>query len=399
MKGKLLLRTDSMNFAIIVAAGKGARMGKNSNKVFLPLLHKPMIWHVLSVFHKCREIDGITVVTQKDDSKKINEIKNSYSFNKIKKIVEGGKERQDSVYNGLMSIKAKDDDIILIHNGSNPLVLESEIVECIHAAMKFGAAVSGFPLKDTIKKTSNNFVEKTIDRKGVFQVQTPQAVRYGLFIEAFKNAKRKKLEATDDVSLVEALGRKVKIAQCSYENIKVTTQDDLKIAEGILMGRNKMNAGFKVGFGHDSHRFSASRGRKLVLGGYTVPNEIGLEANSDGDLILHALFNAVSSAIGLKSLGHYADPMLEKGITDSGKYLQVILNKLKEKNMEISSVSISIEAKRPRLDDCADKIIESLSRILAIGRETIGITFTSGEGLTPFGKGEGMQCFAVVSLK
>lgn len=399
MKRKLLLRAEPMNFAIIVAAGKGARMGKNTNKILLPLLHKPMICHVLDVFHRCSKIDEIIVVAQKGDFKKINEIKSSYNFNKIKKIVEGGKERQDSAYNGLMSIKAKEDDIVLIHNGSNPLVLESEIVECINAAIKFDAAASGFPLKDTIKKTSNNFVEKTIDRKGIFQVQTPQAAKYGLFVEAFKNAKRKKLEATDDVSFVEALGKKVKIVKCSYENIKVTTQDDLKIAEGILMSRNKMNAGFKVGFGHDSHKFSSNGSRKLVLGGYIVPNEIGLEANSDGDLILHALFNAISSAIGLKSLGHYADPMLEKGITDSRKYFQVILNKLKEKNMEISNVSISIEAKRPRLDDCADKIIESLSKIMEIGRETIGITFTSGEGLTPFGKGEGMQCFAVVSLK
>lgn len=387
-----------MNFAIIVAAGKSKRMGKNANKVFLPLMGKTMIWHVLDIFHSCRKIDEIIVVAQKNDFEKIRGIKSDYGFDKIKKVVAGGEERQDSVYNGLMSIKAKEDDIILIHNGSNPLVLENEIDECINAAIKFDAAVAGFPLKDTIKKASGDFVEKTIDRKDIFQVQTPQAVKYGLFAEAFKNAKKKKLKATDDVSLVEALGRKVKIVRCSYENIKVTTQDDLKIAEGILMGRNKMNKDSKIGFGHDSHKFSASRSRKLVLGGYIVPNETGMEANSDGDLILHALFNAISSAIGMKSLGHYADPMLEKGTTDSKEYLQVILKKLKEKNMKIINVSISIEAKRPRLDDCTGKIIQSLSKILEIGKERIGITCTSGEGLSPFGRGEGMQCFAVVSL-
>ncbi|MBI2659829.1 2-C-methyl-D-erythritol 4-phosphate cytidylyltransferase [Candidatus Woesearchaeota archaeon] len=388
-----------MNFAIIVAAGKSRRMGKNENKVFLPLLNKPMLYHALKVFQDCSMIDEIIVVAQKNDFNKISEIKNKYVFNKIKNIAEGGKERQDSVCNGLISIKnAKNDDIVVVHNGSNPLTSENEIIECINAAKQYGAAAAGFRLKDTIKKTSNDFVEKTIDRKDVYQMQTPQAVKYGLFIEAFKNAKNKKLKVTDDVSLIEALGKKVKVVHCSYENIKITTQDDLKIAEGILMGRSKMNASFRIGFGQDSHKFSQNRGRKLVLGGYIVPNETGLEANSDGDLILHALFNAISSAIGLKSLGHYADPMLENGVTDSKEYLKVILNKLKGKNLKINNASISIEAKKPRLDSYTDKIINSLSKILNIEKEKIGITCTSGEGLTSFGRGEGMQCFVVVSL-
>src|SRR3989344_1953336 len=333
-----------MNFAIIVAAGKSRRMKKSINKVFLPLISKPMIYYTIKNFQECNLIDEIIVVAQKNDIKKINEIKQEYNFNKIKKIAEGGIERQDSVHKGLISIKnAKNDDVIVVHNGSSPLVKENEIVECINAAKKYGAAVSGFPLKDTIKKINNDFVEKTIDRKDVYQVQTPQAIKYGLFVKAFENAERWGLKFTDDVSLVEALGKKVKIVPCSYENIKITTEDDLRIAEGILMKRNNINTNFRIGFGQDSHKFSQNRSRKLILGGYIVPNEIGMEANSDGDLILHALFNAISSAIGLKSLGHYADPMLERGITDSREYLKTILEKLKEKNLRINNVSISIE--------------------------------------------------------
>ena len=114
---------------------------------------------------------------------------------------------------------------------------------------------------------------------------------------------------------------------CSYENIKVTAEDDLQIAEAILMKKGRH--GFRIGFGQDSHRFSLDKGKKLVLGGCIVPNEIGLEANSDGDLILHTLFNAISSAIGGKSLGFYADAMLENGVTDSREYLKVILKKLR----------------------------------------------------------------------
>ena len=117
-----------MNFAIIVAAGKGKRMASEENKVFLKLLNKPMLYYTLKVFQDCNEINEIIIVAQKNDFKKINEIKLKYNFTKIKNIVEGGKERQDSVYNGLTSIKnAKSNDIIIVHNASNPLVRENEI--------------------------------------------------------------------------------------------------------------------------------------------------------------------------------------------------------------------------------------------------------------------------------
>ncbi len=386
-----------MNFAIIVAAGKSRRMKKSENKIFLPLQNKPIIYFAIKAFQNCDLIGEIIVVAQKNDFGKIREINKEYGFNKIKKIIEGGKERQDSVYNGLMSIKnAKNDDIIVIHNGSNPFVKEKEIFECIGAARKHGAAVVGFELKDTIKKIKNEFVEATIDRANVFQVQTPQAIKYGLFIEAYKHAKNKKITATDDVSLVEALGKKVKIVNCSYENIKITTEDDLRIAEGILMKDERSN--FRIGCGQDSHKFSANKNKKLTLGGCIIPNEIGLEANSDGDLILHALFNAISSAIGENSLGYYADDMLKKGIVGSREYLKVILKKLNDKNLKINNVSVSIEAKKPKLEKYTDEIKKSLSKILNLEKEKIGITYTSGEELTSFGKGEGMQCFAVVSV-
>ncbi|MEK6982972.1 MAG: 2-C-methyl-D-erythritol 4-phosphate cytidylyltransferase [Nanoarchaeota archaeon] len=388
-----------MNFAIIVAAGKSKRMNKSINKVFLPLLNKPMIYYTIKCFQDCNLIEDIIVVTRKEDVKRTNQIKNQYNFDKIRHIVVGGAERQDSVYNGLISIKnAKKEDIVVVHNGSNPLVKEKEIIECINSAEKYGAAVVGFPLKDTIKKVNENFVEKTIDRRDIYQIQTPQAIKFGFFVEAFKNAKKKKLKVTDDVSLVEALGKKVKIVNCSYENIKITTEDDLKIAEGILMKRDN-SSNFRIGIGQDSHKFSKNRNKKLVLGGCIIPNETGLEANSDGDVVLHALFNAISSAIGDKSLGYYSDEMCKKGVTDSKQYIKIILNKLNQKNLKMNNASISIEAKKPRLDNHTDKIKDSLSKIFDLEKQNIGITNTSGDGLSLFGQGRGIQCFVVVSLR
>lgn len=388
-----------MNFAIIVAAGKGKRMDSNENKVFLPLLSNPMIYYALKAFNNCKEINEIIVVAQKNDFGKINEIKNKYNFTKIKNIVEGGKQRQDSVYNGLMSINnAKKDDIVVVHNGSNPLLKESEIIDCLNSAKKYGVAVSCFRLKDTIKKINNNFVKKTLDRKDVYQMQTPQAIKYDIFVDGFNNIKKNKLKVTDDVSVAESLNKKVKIVECSYENIKVTTQDDLAIAEAVLMKRNNIIQNFRIGFGQDSHKFSSNKNKKLILGGCIIPNETGLEANSDGDLILHSLFNAISSAIWDKSLGFYADKMFKEGTKDSKKYIEVILEKLNQKNMKINNLSISIEALKPKLEKYTDNIKNSLSKILEIGKENIGITYTSGEGLTSFGQGKGMQCFCVITI-
>ena len=388
-----------MNFAIIVAAGKGKRMNSKESKSFIPLLNKPMIYYALKAFQDCSHVDGIAVVAQKNDFKKISEIKTRYNFNKIKNIVVGGKERQDSVYNGLISIKnAKGNDITIVHNGSNPLVKEKEIIECINAAKDFGAAACCFRLKDTIKKINNDFVEKTIDRSDVYQMQTPQAIKYGMFIEGFNYIKKNKMKITDDASVAESIGKKVKIVNCSYENIKVTARDDLVIAEGILMKRKNINSNFRIGFGQDSHKFSRNKSKKLILGGFIVPNEAGLEADSDGDVILHALFNAVSSSIGGNSLGFYADSMYKKGIIDSKEYLKIILKELNKKNIKISNVSISIEAKKPRLEKYNEKIKKSLSKILKSDKDRIGITYTSGDELTSFGQGEGIQCFAVVSL-
>ncbi len=386
-----------MNIAIIVAAGSGTRMNSDENKAFLPVFEKPMVSYTLKKFENCGEIDQIAIVTRKEDIKKMSQIKEKYKISKVSLIVEGGKERQDSVYNGVISINASQNDIIVIHNASNPLVSESEIMNCIKEAKEHGAAVVGFPLKDTIKKARNGFVEETIDRDSVYQMQTPQAIKYGILLEAFRNAKNKDLKVTDDASLVEAIGQKVKVVPCSYENFKITTQDDLKIADSLLA---KENSNFKVGFGQDSHKFSNDKSRKLVLGGFIFEDEIGLEANSDGDVILHALFNAISSAIGEKSLGAYSDSMcIKEGITNSKEYLRIILEKMKEKNLEINNVSVGLEAGKPKLEKHLDKVKDSLSNILDLGKEKIGITVTSGEGLTEFGKGHGIQCFVYLGLK
>lgn len=156
----------------------------------------------------------------------------------------------------------------------------------------------------------------------------------------------------------------------------------------------------RIGLGQDSHAFTIKESKPLILGGVKISEDGGLSANSDGDVVLHSLCNALSSAIGEGSLGTWADKMYkEQGITDSKKYVEYILHKVKEKGFKVENVSIAVEAKKPRLSDNEIKMIKkSLAGILDIQIEQVGLTFTSGEGLTAFGKGEAIQVLSIALL-
>lgn len=156
----------------------------------------------------------------------------------------------------------------------------------------------------------------------------------------------------------------------------------------------------RVGIGQDSHPFEKIKKKPLILGGVKISNNRGLQGNSDGDVIIHSLCNALSSAIGGDSLGTWSDDMcLKQGIKDSIKYLEYILKIIKNKNYILGNISVSVEAKKPRLDIAViNKIREKLAALLDININQVGITFTSGEGLTAFGRGEAIQVLSIVSL-
>jgi 2-C-methyl-D-erythritol 2,4-cyclodiphosphate synthase len=154
----------------------------------------------------------------------------------------------------------------------------------------------------------------------------------------------------------------------------------------------------KVGIGQDSHRFSGDKDKPLILGGVEFLGELGMEGNSDGDVVVHALCNALGSAIGEGSLSTYSDEMCKKGITDSVEYLKVALNQVNKIGYEINNISISIEAQKPKIESKSFKIKTKLSELIGIKKDCIGITATTGESLTDFGRGEGIQVFVIVSL-
>ncbi len=381
-----------MCIAIIVAGGKGKRMKSKVNKILLSLEEKPVIYHTIKKFQDCSYVEKIILVVNEDNFDEIQGLAQKYKFDKVIKIVRGGKERQDSVYNGIKAIEnAEDDEAVLIHNAANPFVSEQTIKDVINTVKEHGAAAAALPSEDTLKEVDKDgFVLSTLDRNKIWRMQTPQGMKYRIAKKAFSKAYEKGYCATDDVALVERIGKKVKIVETNKENIKITTPEDLVAAEKIVKGS-------RIGLGQDSHKFIDEK--QLKLGGILIEHEKGLEGNSDGDVILHALFNAFSQAIGMRSIGCYADDMcLEQGITDSREYLKFIYEKVKEKGYAVNNIGIMVEALKPRMEKYHDKIKESISKLIGCEVSQIGLTFTSGEELTSFGRGEGMQCFVVVTL-
>lgn len=224
------------NIAVILAAGESKRM-KGINKIFYKINGKPLILHTILIFERNSLIKNILLVTKKDHFQKFSALIKKYNLKKIVNIVEGGKERQDSVQNSLKALNgfAKKGDLILFHNGANPLVLKKEINQALKAAKDFGASLLAQPARDTIKKADHNgLVLRTIPRNNIYLAQTPQIIEYSLAKKAFERALKEGFYSTDDVSLVERLGKKVKIVPCSSKNIKITTREDLKIIENFL---------------------------------------------------------------------------------------------------------------------------------------------------------------------
>jgi len=227
--------------AVIVAAGKGERIGKK--KQFIPLAGKPILYWTLEKFQKVKKIKEIILVLPKEDIWfKEKMIKGK--FTKVKKIIPGGKIRQKSVFNGLKKVNPNF-SLVMIHDGVRPLVSERIIENTIKVAEKYGSAVAGLPVKETIKMVSTeNLVETTLSREKIWTIQTPQVFRREIILKAHRKAKEDEFIGTDDAQLVERIGYSVKLVPGEYTNIKITTPEDLLFAQTILKTRMDTNKKF-----------------------------------------------------------------------------------------------------------------------------------------------------------
>lgn len=224
--------------ALIVSAGKGQRFMEGRKKQFFSLGGKPILAHTLDPFEACPLIRSILlVVGQEDQEYCLKEIVEKFQYRKISQVIAGGRRRQDSVRNGLEALSV-DSEVVVIHDGVRPFVTKEMIEDSIRTSIRFGAAILAMPVKDTIKMAHpDGTVLKTLERETLYQAQTPQTFQAVLIREAYLKATEEGFVGTDDASLVERLGKKVHILPGSYTNIKITTVEDLMLANLILKMR------------------------------------------------------------------------------------------------------------------------------------------------------------------
>jgi len=229
--------TGQKSFALIPAAGMGKRMGATINKQYLQLDGMPIVARTIAVFENSPLIDGIMLVIPEEEIPYCREhVVNAYCFTKIIAIVAGGKERQNSVMNGLKALEqhASANDVILIHDGVRPFITPQIIEESIKIAGTGEGALLAVPVKDTIKRAFNGLVTDTPDRESLWQAQTPQSFQFSSIYQAHNKAQEDAFIGTDDASLLERLGGTVRILRGDYCNIKITTPEDLVLAEVFL---------------------------------------------------------------------------------------------------------------------------------------------------------------------
>jgi len=218
--------------AIIPAAGRGKRIGASVPKQFLEIQGKPLLHHTLTVFASCKLIDYVVLVMPRADVDEMGEDwLNKYEI--VREVVVGGEQRQDSVYTGFNSLE-EGTDIVVVHDGVRPFTTPQMITATVEAAQQHGAAITAIPVSDTVKQAADGFVKQTVSRDGLWRVQTPQAFQCGLLQQAFKKAKKDSYYGTDEGSLVEYLGERVKIVPGSELNIKITRKEDLVLGESLL---------------------------------------------------------------------------------------------------------------------------------------------------------------------
>ncbi|HEY4543341.1 MAG TPA: 2-C-methyl-D-erythritol 4-phosphate cytidylyltransferase [Tissierellaceae bacterium] len=229
---------------IIAAAGMSNRMGSKINKQFLVIDNKPILAHTIEKFEQCTYIDEIIVVSKEEEVDYCkHEIVNKYGFKKVRHIIRGGKERQDSIYNGILALSEKS-DIVLTHDGARPFIKIEHIKKGIEGVLEHGSCVIGVPVKDTIKviREDENTVHHTPKRSLLWAAQTPQCFWTRILKDGYEYAMEEGIMGTDDSSLVEKRGYPIKMLMGSYDNIKITTPEDLIIGESLLKDLDKLKS-------------------------------------------------------------------------------------------------------------------------------------------------------------
>jgi 2-C-methyl-D-erythritol 4-phosphate cytidylyltransferase/2-C-methyl-D-erythritol 2,4-cyclodiphosphate synthase len=340
----------------------------------------------VEVFAQHPDIDEVILVVPGDLRGLFEELFEPF-LGSILKITSGGLKRTDSTKAGLTIANPKA-EVILVHDGVRPLVSPHHITLVIEGAIEEGAAILAVPVRDTLKKADDlGFISQTVDRHNLWQAQTPQGFRR----EILEKAMALRNQATDEASLVEALGIKVKLVAGDMGNIKITEPSDLVLAARLLGG------GLRVGQGWDFHAFAPAR--PLFLGCIFIEDEMGLEGHSDADVLAHALVDALLGAASLGDIGLYFPSSEARWKGASGaKLLELAYKAVKEAGYTLVNADLTLIGQKPKISQYRQQMIEAMA--LAIGQSPLNFNLKgkTTEGLGFLGRGEGLAAQATVLL-
>lgn len=381
---------------IIAAAGNSTRMGDGIDKQFVCIGGKAVLWHVVSAFVEVPEVKQFIVTASPYNREQIETLLHRVANHIPWQVVLGGAERQQSVLYALRQVDPSI-EFVLVHDGARPFIDRNFIENSIEAAQLHGASTMAVPAKDTIKISDRDeCVAQTLDRSMLWQIQTPQAFRRELLLKAHEKAAAEGKLVTDDAALIEWIGGTVKLVRGSYFNIKVTTPEDLIIAEAVAAKRG-IEFMQRVGIGYDVHRFIG--GRPLMLGGVEISHPEGLEGHSDADVLLHAIADALLGAAGLGDIGRHfpdSDPQY-KGIS-SLILLAEVRSKLEAAGFATCNVDAVVQAEAPRLAPYISRMNEMIAATLKVESNKVNVKATTTEKLGFVGRREGIAAEAVVLI-
>jgi 2-C-methyl-D-erythritol 4-phosphate cytidylyltransferase/2-C-methyl-D-erythritol 2,4-cyclodiphosphate synthase len=382
------------NFVIVLAAGKSERMQSAVPKQYRLLGNMPVLRHSLLRLNQARaQFKKIVVVIQEKHEpfyrQAIDGLPSDLFFNPI----EGGKTRQTSVLAGLKALLPYQAENVLIHDAARPFFDVALIENTFKALTRAKGAVCACRINDTLKRTINGLIIETVDRTNLYAAQTPQAFHFKTLLAAHEAAlEQERYDFTDDAALLEWRGESVVIVDAPAENFKLTTADD------FLRAKTLLQPAFRSALGYDVHAFD--EGDHVMLGGICVPFKRGIKAHSDGDVILHALADAIFGLAGNGDIGEHFPPSDQRWKNANSKiFVDRALNSLNERGGKLDHCDITLIAQEPKIAPLRGKIIVSLAEMLDLPTPAIGLKATTSEGLGFIGRAEGLAAFALVTAQ
>jgi len=379
--------------AIIAAAGQGTRLGGAAPKQLLPLGGRSILQRSVDAFDRCDRVAELVVVLPPDLAGDVTAA--PVTASKALARVAGAARRQDSVARGFEVVAGRA-DVVVVHDAARPFVTADLIVRTIEAAAESGAAIAALGVRDTVKRAAadRRFIGETLPRGELFLAQTPQAFRADVLRAAIE-AGRAGGDVTDEAMLIERAGHAVRLVDGDPHNIKITTADDLVLARALV--GEPPRAMTRIGTGYDLHRLA--EGRRLVLAGVELPFDRGPVGHSDGDVVCHAVVDAILGAAAAGDIGaHFPDTDPRWKDAPGLDLLARAVAVIAERGYRVANVDVVVVLERPTIGPHAAQIRRRVAEALGIDAGAVSVKGKTNEGVDAVGRGEAIAAHAVALL-